>query len=395
MNGQPLHVVHVLPSAAGPKGGPGRSVMGLCRALAGGGVQVTLITGDAGSEEADANAGDPGGFMHVRAAHLPLPFEIPGPSMRSVLRDAIGTADLVHIHSVWNGTVTAAAAISRAADRPWIISPRGMLDPDNLARRRWLKRLYYAGAERRTLAGAAGWHFLSDSERERCAWVSDLAGRPFAIVPNGIDVDAVTGSIRSNAPAPLGEGGVHLVFLGRLHPIKGLDLQVEVLERLVARGIDAHLTLVGPDAGAETAIRAAAADRGVGDRLRLAGPVYGDERFRWLRDAGAVLLTSRYEANSNTANETLAAGGLLIATDTCGVDAPAQAGAMVRVPRSAESVTAAILDVLADPDRAVRIRGNAEAYARTRLDWTAIAGAMGDLYRSVLELNKGEHGCAA
>jgi glycosyltransferase involved in cell wall biosynthesis len=315
--------------------------------------------------------------------------------MRSVLREAISTADLVHIHSIWNGTVTVAAAISRVTGRPWIISPRGMLDPDNLARRRWLKRLYYAGAERRTLAGAAGWHFLSESERERCAWVPGLSARPYAIAPNGIDVEGIAESIRRSDANPLGDGAVHLAFLGRLHPIKGLDLQVEVLKQLVARGIDARLTLIGPDAGTEGPVRAAAEQLGVGDRVQFTGPIYGEGRFRRLRDADAVLLTSHYEANSNTVNETLASGGVLIAAETCGVDAPAQAGALVQVPRAAESVTNAVVDLLADPDRAAHIRGRAQAYARATLDWNPISRAVRDLYRTVLDIDKGERGCAA
>lgn len=355
------------------------------------GFRTTLITGDG-----DACSGDNvTGFTHLHAAHLPLPFEIPGTSLRRLLREVIAQAHLVHVHSVWNGTVTAAAAMSRAANRPWIISPRGMLDPDNLARHRWLKRLYYAGAERRTLTGAAGWHFLSESERKRCAWVPKIVGRPFAISPNGTDIDDIAIALRNSTPAVFSGGAVQLVFLGRLHLIKGLDLQVEVLKQLVARGIDAYLNLVGPDAGDEARVRAAAANCGVADRLVFTGPVYGNERFRWLRDADAVLLTSHYEANSNTANETLAAGGLLIATDTCGVDAPARAGALVCVPRSATSVAAAITDLLDDPAHCARIRDTAQSYARAHFDWSVVADTMRSLYQKVLSIESGTRNCAA
>ena len=386
VNGR-LRVLHVLPSHALDKGGPSRSVTGLAEAQAAAGAEVCLITGGRDSDGRD-NGGR--GLRIVCRGQLPVGFEIPGLALMGRLRAEIRRAHIVHLHSIWNGTVSAAAALCRVIGAPFVVSPRGMLDAANIRHRRLFKALYYRLLDRANLGAASGWHFLDETEREGCRWMN-LAGRHDGalISPNGLDVEGAWRKAIKPQATPLFHDGaeLNLVFLGRLHPIKGLELQLEVVRLLARRGLRPHLYLVGPDDGCRQLLARTAKELGLADRITFRGPVYGDERYAMLRQADAVLLTSHYECNSNTAAETLAVGGLLIATDTCHLDRPGAAGAAVVVPRRAADVAQAVVQSTA-PRRADGIRVAARAYSRQYLAWPVIAAEGLAFYGKILR----EHG---
>jgi glycosyltransferase involved in cell wall biosynthesis len=367
-----MRVLHVAPSVAPDRGGPARSAPRLVRALREAGVEARL-----------AAAGDPTGEA-IPLAHLPVPHEIPTPACLGALREAVAAADLVEVHSLWNGTSTAAAAICRSAGRPCVLAPRGMLDPLCLRSRALLKGLYRRLAEGRTLRGAAGFHFLSEEERDR-AVLGNLRGeKPVAVAPNGIDAlpaPAAPGTLRRLFPA-VGERRV-LLHLGRLDPIKGLDLQVLALARIPEAERPA-LLLVGPDFGERSRLERLAARAGVAPLVLFAGPVFGDERFALLAEADAVLLTSVYDCNPMAANETLSAGGALLATEGCGVAGFAAAGAARVVPRDERALAEGILGMLRDAPGTRALRERARAFAAERLPWAVTVEPLLRLYEDLL-----------
>ena len=118
--------------------------------------------------------------------------------------------------------------------------------------------------------------------------------------------------------------------------------------------------------------------------MHLHGPVYDDRRLLWLHEADAVLLTSYTECNPMTAIETLTAGGVLVATDTCHLDLPAAAGAARVVPRARARLRDSIIQLLDDPVAAEAQRSAARRYAREHLEWQALAMAMHGFYRLLL-----------
>ncbi len=175
------------------------------------------------------------------------------------------------------------------------------------------------------------------------------------------------------------------MFLGRLHSIKGLEIQVEALQILRESAIRATLYLIGPDDGVGENIFKLARRLGVSEHVKRVGPVYGEERYAILREAAAVLLTSHRECNAVAAAETLAAGGLLVATDSCNLNTAAAAGAAVVVPRTAAAIANAIIDLPAQPQRAQQIRAAALAYSAQYLDWSILAQRILEFYGSVIE----------
>jgi glycogen(starch) synthase len=167
--------------------------------------------------------------------------------------------------------------------------------------------------------------------------------------------------------------------------IKGLDLQTRLLPGLLKKGINVHLHLVGPDDGEGAGLERLASELGVADRIHQHGPIYGEERLRWLHDADAVLLTSHYECNSVTAAETLAVGGVLVATDTCHLGRAGDAGAAIVTPRDPLHLVEALSGLLSEVGQLSDIRRRASAFAQQNLEWRSLAGQMVDFYRRLIK----------
>ncbi|MDX1527752.1 MAG: glycosyltransferase [Gammaproteobacteria bacterium] len=379
-----FRVVHVVPSLDVAGGGPARSVVRLARAQQRLGAQVAVITGEA--EQGDEDSSSEVDFSQLeihRCRHLPLPFELPSAQMLRVLKGEISAADLVHLHSLWNGTVTSAARIARKLRVPYVISPRGMLDPEAVRQKRSFKRLFRALVDGATSDGAAGFHFLTQYELETAVW-PPRAGQRTAIIPNGIEVDAVRRAAEADPADLFHHGGPNLLYLGRLHATKGLGLQLDALARLQAQGVDARLYFIGPDDGEASRLKQRVRAAGLQHRVSILAPVYSDSRFGLLKAADCVLLTSLFEGNSVSAMETMAVGGVLIASDTTHLDDAARHDAAVVVARDEKALAEAISRVLENPELAQSIRRAAIAYARSELESAVIARRMLSFYDEVL-----------
>lgn len=385
MHAQRLRVLHVVPGLDPAAGGPSRSVLGLARAQAISGASVDLVAGG------DAHGDRAVDGLRVRyGPFLTQRFAIPAPRLTRTLHQAMQLADVVHLHSLWNGVITQAGWLGRWCKKPMVLSPRGMLDAHNIQRRGRFKQWYLRLAEQRNLNALAAFHFLDETERDGCDWLAPARVRPAVIQPNGLDLaalrhrlDAVPHDLPARTVAD--PAARHLVFLGRLNVIKGLELQLEVLADARAARQPVHLHWIGPDDGEWPKLRKLAGQLGVADALHWQGPLYGDERLGWLRAADAVLLTSRYECNSNMAAETLAVGGVLLATDSCHLDRAAAAGAARVVPRERRPLSAALLELLCHAEAAQALRTGGLAFARAELDWQPLAERMLDFYRTLLE----------
>src|SRR6185437_2210946 len=226
----PLRVLHVTPyfAPAYRYGGPPRSILGLCRTLVDLGVDVEVFTTTANGDSPLAPA--PGGveFEGVRARYFPLAWPQRywrARRLRAALKDAAAGADLIHVHGLWNMTGWAGVSAARSTGKPYVVSPRGMLQPEARQRHREMKSLAHWGIERANLREAAFLHATSALEgRELVQY-----GPPVVLVPNGVAVRRASAEAIAalRARAGLTDGDEVVTFLGRLHPIKRLDLLAE------------------------------------------------------------------------------------------------------------------------------------------------------------------------
>ena len=385
-----MRVIHVSAyyAPAFVYGGPPRSIHGLCRALRRGGVDLQVFTTDAngaGSLPEQVTMTHAYDGVPVRYHPRTWPLEpIGSRPLTAALRAALGDVDLVHIHGLWNRVVWAAARECTRAGVPYVVSPRGMLEERAVAHHRWRKHLAFAVVERRTIEHAALLHATSDREAATLReWCRDV---PVVTIPNGIDLprhDADAGAVRGPVP----DGRAVILFVGRLHAIKRLDLLLDAFARLHARRPETHLVIAGPD---EQGLRAGLERRhaSLHDAVSWTGAVNEERRRVLTRAARALVLCSDSESFGMSVIEALAEGTPAVVTDTCGWDALTPHEAGVVVPQSPDAIATALERLVDDPQLARAMGARGRRLVESGFTWDAVAAAMTNEYERVRERSR-------
>lgn len=223
--------------------------------------------------------------------------------------------DLLMIDGLWQFHGLATWRAAQQLSRPYVVCVHGMLDPW-FGRRYPLKHLkklaYWPWAEYRILKDARLVFFTTELER-------DLARRSFwpytareRVVSYGTEAppDAAAEQRQAFVAAhPDLEGKRVLLFLGRIHPKKGVDLLIRAFAHHAGRDPRLHLVIAGPDGvGWQRQLVALAHNLGIASRITWTGMLHGDRKWGALRAAELFCLPSHQENFGIAVTEALACG---------------------------------------------------------------------------------------
>lgn len=382
-----MRLLHVVPSylPATRYGGPIYSVHGLCKALAALGHDVHVLTTSVdGAADSPVPLDRSVDLDGVNVRYYPsrvLRRLYYAPAMQRALTAEIARFDLVHLHSVFLWPTAMAARLAARAGVPYVLSPRGMLVGELIARKsRWLKAAWLTVIESETMARAAAIHLTSERELADVRALALPLPAPF-VLPNGVDAPAFGNARGAGAPAAaVVARGPYALYLGRIHWKKGLATALQAL-----RGSDIRLVLAGPDEdGHAEQLAQLARELGVAGQVERIGEVTGDDKWALLRAAQFVILPSINENFGNSVLEAMAVGRPVIVSEAVGVSALVrEAGAGIVCAASAEGLGAAMRALWSDRARADAL-GRAAAQAAQALGWSQIAERMSARYRALV-----------
>ncbi len=287
--------------------------------------------------------------------------------------------DVLHQHGLWLYPSIAVSQWRRRTGRPVVISTQGMLEPWALANARVKKQTAAWLFERANLSGAACIH-CSASE---VAGIRSFGLRnPVAVIANGADMpDAQT---RMARPSWLPDDGRRiLLFLGRLHPKKGIRETLDAWALLSAwsrETADAwRLVFAGWDSGGHAdAFVAHARSLGLTDVI-FPGPVFGDDKKAAYAHADAFILASHSEGQPIAVLEAWSYGLPVFMTRECNLTQGFAAGAGIEVATDPEALARVLLKRLPGSDLpAIGRRGR--ELVQTRFSWSAIGRQLSAVY---------------
>ncbi len=314
---------------------------------------------------------------------VPDRVDLRGPE--SSLEAAVARAEVVHLHGLWQGHTRRGARAAQRAGVPYLVAAHGMADPWALRRRAIRKRAYLALIEGANLRRAACLHALS---RPEVGHLRAIAPRtPVCLVPNGVDLapfDRLPPRAALESEHPALRGKFVLLFLGRLHAKKGLDLLAEAIGEVGRDRRDLHVLLAGPDDGSLGPFLADVSSVGMAGRVTTLGHVAGESASRAWAAADAFVLPSRSEGFSMAVLEALAARVPALITTACHFPELAEARGGIVVEPAADSLTRGLRDLL---DRSVADRAEMAARGRALVEaeytWSRQAARMAEVYRWV------------
>jgi glycosyltransferase involved in cell wall biosynthesis len=241
------------------------------------------------------------------------------PGMRRDAPALIRDSDVVHGHGLYVAPNLIFGRQARRQRKALVYHVHGMFEPYILSRSQWKKRLVHRLFEDRNIRDVRFWRALTAIEADQIAATG--ARQPIAVIPNGLDVADfarpadMDRPIRTPLVERLTKGSRRLLFLGRIHPKKGLMLLLPAWARISRQATDWELVIAGPDEGGHLAeVRARAAELGIEQRVIFTGLVQGDEKVRLLHSADVFVLPSYSEGLPMSVLEALACEVPVVAT---------------------------------------------------------------------------------
>jgi glycosyltransferase involved in cell wall biosynthesis len=178
-----------------------------------------------------------------------------------------------------------------------------------------------------------------------------------------------------------------VLFLSRLHPIKGVDFLLDAFAGLHERLPGAVLALVGPDDGAEEAARRQVASLGMGEAVHFVRWLAGPDKLAAYRAADAYVLPSRFDVFSIGLVEAMACGAPVVVSRGCALAAEIEGrglGSVVDYGAVAD-LSEALYETLSQPAGAREWAARGRDWALSAYDWEGIVTQMEMLYRDCLE----------
>lgn len=372
-----MNILHVTPyyAPAYVFGGVTRAVEGMARALVRRGHTVTVLTTDAltpterCAEPPDALRD---GARVLRARNLfkrgTLNLSTPL-AMRRLMRDL--SPDVIHCHELRTVENLVLPPVA-----PMALSPHGTLTYEtgrggfkqawDMLFGRWLARRFS------TVIG------LTDQEAAEARQFWDKFGineGKFPVIPNGIDLidfEHLIGREAFRSRWQLGAAPV-LLFMGRLHPRKGVDVLIKAFKAANVPG--ARLVIAGGDEGMLGALQPL-----LDERIVITGYLGGADRLAAYAAADAFALPATGEGLSLAALEAMGAGLPVILSPGCNLPEAAAAGAGVIVAPEVEPLADALRRVLTDPGD---MGANGRRLVAERFTWDAVAAQLDMVYRSM------------
>jgi glycosyltransferase involved in cell wall biosynthesis len=306
--------------------------------------------------------------------------------------EAVRLADIVHLHTLWHPLNSIARKACARHRRRYVMMPHGMLDPYSLQQRRWRKQIYLAARERRNLEGACRLIFTTSDEQQAAraslSWLG--AGE---IIPLGADgppeMPRETARQAFIERFPQAAGRRCLLFLGRIHPKKGLDHLLAVLPEIARNHPSILLVIAGNGEDAhvhdlESKVRSAKLE----PHVLLTGRVEGSTKWSAFGCAEIFVLLSRQENFAISVAEAMHSAVPVVITDKVNswpFVEEAGAGLVIREDKIGTTLAHSLQELLSSSDTARRMGRCGREFARKHFTWQRVANDMMSLYDRVVK----------
>jgi len=372
-----MRVLHVISSLSRSIGGPARSVQGLVAGLCRSGVEAWLAT--------------------IHYGETPwvggVSYFVNGAPFEDVLYRI--KPDIVHLHGLWSLALHRCAVICRRWYVPYVIAPRGMLEPWSL-QQKWLKKriarwLY----QDRDLKCAAALHATAESEAEQFRKLGFK--NPIIVSPNGVNVP------KNFEPRNTQNTRKRVLFVSRMHPKKGVMELVEAWNTIKHQTLNIkHQTwmceLVYTVNGDfereyEAKVKARVKELGLEDQFIFTGALNDDEKWAAYARADLFVLPTYSENFGIVVAEALWAGVPVITTKGTpwGELETAKCGKWIDLPTEGSNpsawpvLVAALREMMSLSDDERRQMGtNGRRLVEERYTWAAVVKKMSDRYGNII-----------
>lgn len=311
--------------------------------------------------------------------NLPIPYYLP-----IVVRKEIKDFNVIHIHEHRTVLAITVHHYAKRYNMPYILQAHG--DIPRIIEKQRLKRLYDLVFGYKILKDASKVIALTKTEAEQYRKMG-VDENKIEIVPNGIDLSEYEnlpkrGEFRKKCS--IGDNEKIILYLGRIHKIKGLDLLVMAFADLIKELDKVILVIAGPDDGFLSTLKRQIENLKIGDKILFAGPLFERDKLMAYVDADVYVLPSVYETFPVTVLEACACGTPVIVTDRCGIADIVDGKVGCVVEYDNDQLRDAIFKVLSNKEIRERFEEEGKDLVKKKFDWEKIVKQMENIYENMI-----------
>ena len=293
---------------------------------------------------------------------------------RSYKQDVLeaGDFDIYHAQGIWQWNTYAMVDAARQAGKPYLITPRGMLYPQDIAKSNaFFKKLSLKWRLLDDLNNAACVHVTCEEEMMHCRNLGVTA--PIAIIPNPVEI--------KDYPYTKEDSVRRIGYLGRVSRRKNIEGLITAFHELRSEAKNAELLIIGGgDEKYEQYLRRMVEQYQL-KNVRFAGFLSGDEKDKALASCSVLAMPSEFENLGNVVLEGLVRRIPCIATQGSPWRELYSRHCGWWVPYSQMDITMAVrLAINASDDKLEEMGRNGRRLVEERYSVEAIAQQMKALY---------------
>lgn len=352
-----LHVVSYFPPAFG-FGGPVRVAYQLSKELSRLGHEIWVYTTNAKDFKTTITSGRQlkmDGFnvhrfkiLSVNNFKLFKPFITP--ELITTAKNQIKNFDMIHLHEYRTFQNVVIHHYAKKYGIPYVLQAHGSLP--RILTKIGLKKIYDISFGYKLLKDSSKVVAINDVEASQYLSMG-VPKDKISILPNGIDVSEYANLPPKNlfkAKYNIEKNKKIVLYLGRIHQIKGIDLLVKAFSEVAKILDNVILVIVGPDEGFLASLKKLIKKLGISENVVITGPLFDKDKFMAYVDSYVYVLPSLYEIWGITALESIACGVPVIVSKTSGVAEVLNYDKELVVDSSSMSLKNALLKILLDDD---------------------------------------------
>lgn len=294
--------------------------------------------------------------------------------------------DLYHANALWSYSTHITCKTAREKDKPYILSPHGMLYPTALAIKSWKKKPMLWAWFNKDILFATCLHATCQQEAEYCRQFGYKG--PIAVIPNCVVFPEEVDIKDEELDFRDSNGRRHIGFLGRLHPIKKIENILYAMAQLDSENlVQLKLDIMGKyDDQYEQWLKDEVRRLNLSDNVEFVGFVSGKEKYDRLSALSALLVPSTQENFGMIVPEALICGTPVYASLGTPWEELNKYNAGWWKDNSPESIAGVIKEILSLSDNQLLEKGkNGRKLIEEKYEQHKVAGMMKRLYEWIVE----------
>ncbi len=300
------------------------------------------------------------------------------------IKNQIRDFDVVHVHEHRQTLSIIACYFARRYGIPYVVQAHGSVLP--FFQKEGLKNIFDKVFGFKILHGASKVFALTEVEKEQYLKMGVEEDR-IEIVPLGINIEEYSdlpeeGIFREKFN--ISKDDKIIIFIGRVHEIKGLDLLIDAFKELADSEDDVKLAIVGPDDGYMDALNLRIAECDLSDKVIVTGPLYKSEKQEALVDCDLFVMPSKYESFTTSGLEAMACGKPLVLTKNNHIHDWVDGSVGLACDDDKMSLKDAMAEVLFDEELSKEFGMNGRRLIQEKYNWDMINEQILNIYESII-----------